>query len=132
MFYDVDGNPITVLNSDWNRILAVTWAAVMASALVIVAKVKWSNWHKVCSYLEGLLIAAFIGVSAWACTTFTGVQGAIRGPSNAYFGLWGTFFSSLTVFGTWLRETGGAQKLRHLSQSTGSSIARGLGRGPTQ
>jgi hypothetical protein len=30
-------------------------------------------------------------------------------PSNVYFGVWGTFFSSLFTFGTWLKETNHSQ-----------------------
>lgn len=133
-FYDIEGTPIVLVNSEWIRTIAISWSTVVVSGLVIGAKIKWKTWHKAYSYLEGLLIAALIGVSAWGCTTFTGVQGPIRSPSNAYFGLWGVFFSSLTTFGTWLRETGGAQKLRQfsLSVATGNSIGRGLGLGSSR
>lgn len=126
VFYDSNGTPVVPVTSDWIRAVVITWTAVVTSALVMAAKIKWDNWQKVYSYCEGLLIATFIGVAAWVCTTFTGVQGPIRGPSNAYFGLWGIFFSSLATFGTWLRETGGAQKLRQfsLSVATGHSMGR--------
>lgn len=121
IFYDVDGEPIVQKQSNWVRTVAITWSTVAVSGCVIFAKTMWGNWKGALSYFEGLLIATFIGVTAWVCTSYTGVQGVIIGPSNAYFGVWGVFFSSLSTFGTWLIETGAPQQLRHFS----SSVRRG-------
>ena len=43
--------------------------------------------------LEGLIMLAGVGAKFWVIVEFSGVAGVINGLSNAYFGLWGTFFS---------------------------------------
>jgi hypothetical protein len=43
-------------------------------------------------------------------------QGVINGLSNAYFGIWGSFFNSVFAFGTWLHENKHESILRDPSQ----------------
>lgn len=43
--------------------------------------------------LEGLIMLAGVGAKFWVIVEFSGVAGVVNGLSNAYFGLWGTFFS---------------------------------------
>jgi hypothetical protein len=104
VFYDNQGKLIVPVNFEWIQAILTAWGTVLLSGMVILFKVKFI-WKPVFSYLEGLLIFSLSIMSAWACTTFTGVQGLILGPSNPYFGMWGVFFSSLATLGTWLRET---------------------------
>jgi hypothetical protein len=34
----------------------------------------------------------------------SGVDGVVNGSTNGYFSLWGAFFNSVFLLGTWLRE----------------------------
>jgi hypothetical protein len=54
--------------------------------------------------LEGFIILTATGCKFWVILEYTGVDGVINGLSNAYFGVWGSFFNSVFAFGTWLRE----------------------------
>lgn len=46
---------------------------------------------------EGLIMLAGMGAKFWVIVEFSGVAGVINGLSNAYFGLWGTFFSEYNL-----------------------------------
>jgi hypothetical protein len=113
-----DGLPYKPPNSEWVRALVISWVFVGIAAFSIYAKYMWVTWRSKWSYVEGLIIASMIGLTAWVCTTYTGVQGAIAGPTNAYFGVWGVFFCTLLTFGTWLRETNGVQDIRRRISSS--------------
>lgn len=54
--------------------------------------------------IEGLVIFISAALKFWIILTYTGVDDVISGLSNAYFGVWGSFFNSVFTFGTWLRE----------------------------
>mmetsp|Transcript_3398 Transcript_3398/g.5596 ORF Transcript_3398/g.5596 Transcript_3398/m.5596 type:complete len:396 (+) Transcript_3398:115-1302(+) len=116
-----DGTPYRPPIQDWVRALSVSWSFVGIASFSIYAKVMFVTWRKQWSYVEGVVIATLIGLTAWACTTYTGVQGAVAGPTNAYFGIWGVFFSNLATFGTWLRETNGVSHIRRRITSSISS-----------
>ncbi len=54
--------------------------------------------------LEGILLLSLIGFWTLSVFRFTGVNGLVNGPSNAYFGSWGCFFCSISTFGKWKIE----------------------------
>jgi hypothetical protein len=54
--------------------------------------------------MEGLLILMSTGLKFWVILRYAAVDGVIPGLSNAYFGVWGSFFNGVFCFGTWLRE----------------------------
>ena len=54
--------------------------------------------------MEGLLILMTTGLKFWVILRYAAVDGVIPGLSNAYFGVWGSFFNGVFCFGTWLRE----------------------------
>ena len=54
--------------------------------------------------MEGLLILLSTGLKFWVILRYAAVDGVIPGLSNAYFGVWGSFFNGVFCFGTWLRE----------------------------
>lgn len=123
VFYQ-DGEVVQVQSNQLYRMLAITWVWVLTSIICLFAKFYWTHWKiwKLKWYMiEGLILVASIGVLAWATTTFTGVQATINGPANAYFGLWGSFFSSLLTFGTWIRENDAARKIMRRSSAASSS-----------
>ena len=55
-------------------------------------------WRQV----EVILILGMFGLYGWVIFSQLSVYNE---PSNVYFGVWGTFFSSIFTFGTWLKET---------------------------
>mmetsp|Transcript_21074 Transcript_21074/g.31196 ORF Transcript_21074/g.31196 Transcript_21074/m.31196 type:complete len:373 (+) Transcript_21074:142-1260(+) len=56
-------------------------------------------WH----LLEGLLSFLLSSFWTWVVFRFTGINGTINEPSNNYFGVWGSFFYSISTFGIWLK-----------------------------
>jgi hypothetical protein len=51
---------------------------------------------------EVILILGIFGLYAWIIFSRLSFYNE---PTNVYFGVWGTFFSSIFTFGTWLKET---------------------------
>ena len=88
----------------------IQWIMVISSIVVVgcciiallinMACKNFASWYK----LEGLVIFALSGYWSWVVFTMTGVNGLVHGPSNAYFGIWGSFFFAISTFGSWLKE----------------------------
>lgn len=88
----------------------IQWIMVISSIVVVgccilallmnMACINFVSWYK----LEGLIIFALSGYWSWVVFTMTGVNGLVHGPSNAYFGVWGSFFFAISTFGSWLKE----------------------------
>ena len=53
---------------------------------------------------EGLIILLMVGVFFFLLFVHSGVDGVVNGLTNSYFSLWGAFFNSVFLLGTWLRE----------------------------
>jgi hypothetical protein len=53
---------------------------------------------------EGFILAVATGCKFWVILEYAAVDGVIPGLSNAYFGVWGSFFNGVFALGTWLRE----------------------------
>lgn len=113
-FIDNDEQSILSDQGEWTRAISICWGMFGVSLLSIYASIKWgqdqpirfccdavTSWR----YVEGLILVGFVGGSGWISIEYTGVQGPIQAPSNAYFGVWGLFFSSLITFGSWMRQT---------------------------
>ena len=108
--------PFILEANDWRIVLAVVWTEVAVCMIAIVVNEGFSSpfsFQRVfgtyrCSFgwrqLEGLIFVTAIGAKFWVILEYAGVDGVINGLSNAYFGMWGTFFNSVFTFGTWLRE----------------------------
>lgn len=60
--------------------------------------------HALDEFYPYTLQCTFCSAKFWAILEFTGYGETINGLSNAYFGIWGSFFNSVFAFGTWLRE----------------------------
>lgn len=114
-FTGEEGTPEKPSQKMWIQGLSITWSSTATSGLFIMAKMLWKTWKRGWVYFEGFVVAAFVGTYIYICVTYTGIAGYISGPSNAYFGVWGTFFASLITFGTWLRENRSVQQLRQFS-----------------
>jgi len=88
----------------------IQWIMIISSIVVVgccilalmmnMACTTFVSWYK----LEGLIIFALSGYWSWVVFTVTGVNGLVHGPSNAYFGIWGSFFYAISTFGAWLKE----------------------------
>jgi len=131
----------------WTMVVVVLWTEVLTCALVValneffVNSVKFPcnirrttgmyrfvfGWRQ----LEGLFILVSSAIKFWAILRYTGVDGVINGLSNAYFGIWGSFFNSVFALGTWLRENKNLEWIvrvdvegenRHQSQSSDNSV----------
>jgi len=55
------------------------------------------HWHKI----ELVILVILIGFWTWAVFRFTGINGLVNGPGNSYFGAWGSFACSISIFGSW-------------------------------
>lgn len=115
------GEELVLKEDDWTIVLAVTWAEVALCALVVAFnevlfvsswQFPFRIWGGEVVYrvvfgwrqFEGMLILVSMGAKFYAILEYTGVDGVINGLSNAYFGIWGSFFNSVFTFGTWLHE----------------------------
>ena len=113
--FRLKGDELVLDFGSWMRILGLVWAVVFCCIVAIFFNHFWTktwklklssecrfvlNWR----FLEGLLILTLMGIKFWIILTYTGIDGAINGLNNAYFGIWGSFFNTVFTFGTWLRE----------------------------
>jgi len=117
LVFRLQGERLQLSNSDWTIILAVIWAEF---ALCVLVSIINETLDRSCAlpllcgprdrvyvgwrHLEGLIALGTLGGKCWFILTYTGVDGVVNGLSNAYFGVWGSFFNSVFTFGTWLRE----------------------------
>jgi hypothetical protein len=121
---------VQLVDKDWNIILSVVWSEVGMCILAIYLNEHCSNAWKlpcrirprsnnhdnnnndrdtyrcVCGWrqIEGLVILVASGCKFYVILNYASVSGVISGLSNAYFGLWGSFFNGIFCLGTWIRE----------------------------
>ncbi len=114
------GERLNLTDEDWIIILSVIWSEVALCCLTVALnEVYLILWHFPCRFrreqsmfrfefgwrqIEVIIILVSTGAKFWAILEYSGVDGVINGLSNAYFGLWGSFFHSVFAFGTWLYE----------------------------
>lgn len=114
------GEALDVENDTWTNVLVIVWSDVLVCILVIAFnEIFVASWQFPCQIrrstgiyhfvfgwrqLEVLIILIMMGLKFYGILEYTGVEGVINGLSNAYFGIWGSFFNSVFSFGTWLRE----------------------------
>ena len=55
-------------------------------------------------HCEGFIVLCMVAVFYFLLIENSGVDGVVNGLNNAYFSLWGAFFNSVFLLGTWLRE----------------------------
>lgn len=129
MYYNRDeivlrynGDALDLVTKDWIIILSVVWSevAVCLTAIMLNESSFQTSWQLPCvvtrstgnyrcvlgwRQLEGVVIGLATGCKFWVILRYATVDGVIPGLSNAYFGVWGSFFNSVFALGTWLRET---------------------------
>lgn len=129
--YDIElkyqDEPVQLVDKDWNVILSVVWTEVGMCVLAIYLNEYCSNAWKlpcrirhrsnnnnddagtyrcVCGWrqIEGFVILVASGCKFYVILKYAAANGVISGLSNAYFGLWGSFFNGIFCLGTWIRE----------------------------
>lgn len=104
-------------DDEWIVVLAVVWG-LLALGLVGILLNHYSNQPIIAirlvrsrsrivlgwRHFEGIVIMLLLGVFFFLLIVYAGVDGVINGLTNSYFSLWGAFFNSVFLFGTWLRE----------------------------
>ena len=108
----VNGQPFRIPAQEWYLPLGLSFGFLGLSLIVFVGNCYVSAWKiKLCGeyYLEWrhfelLTILGLLGTWSWIIFVYTGVDDEINRPGNAYFGIWGTFFNTIFILGTWLRE----------------------------
>lgn len=126
------GEILELQADNWKLVLAIVWTEVTVCVLAMILNESFiDTWHLpvtirgpsglarfTCGWrqLEGLIMLAGVGAKCWVIVEFSGVAGVINGLSNAYFGLWGTFFNSVFGLGTWLREN---KRFEYVSREAG-------------
>lgn len=123
------GETLRLQGHEWVTILIVVWAEVVLCFLAVALNETQSCvfspgsgrsvWQLPCvvrrptgSYRcvlgwrqwEGVALILATGLKFWVILEYSSVDGVIPGLSNAYFGLWGSFFNGVFCTGTWLRE----------------------------
>jgi hypothetical protein len=99
------GDELYLRDSGWAMVLGLVWAEVGICLLAIFLN-EWSREKLSCSIkrkngrcifgwrqMEGIVMLCGVSVKVWVIVEYTGVDGVINGLSNAYFGIWGSFFS---------------------------------------
>ncbi|CAB9504165.1 expressed unknown protein [Seminavis robusta] len=115
ILFQLEGEVIVLNQGDWTRILVMVWSEVFLCFMALFFNHVWStalklnfpggcrfvlNWR----FLEGLLISSMVAFKFWVILKYTGADGVISGVNNTYCGIFGSFFSIVFTFGTWLRE----------------------------
>jgi hypothetical protein len=102
-------------DQDWRVVLAIVWS-FLGLGLISVMLNHYSTqsleirlgsnsqivlgWR----HFEGIIILFMVGVFFFLLIEHSGVDGVVNGLTNSYFSLWGAFFNSVFLLGTWLRE----------------------------
>lgn len=108
-----DGTDLT--DQDWKVVLALIWSFVgLAMTCVILnhystrsIQVRLGTHARIIlgwRHFEGIVILFMVGVFFFLLIELSGVDGVVNGSTNGYFSLWGAFFNSVFLLGTWLRE----------------------------
>lgn len=106
----IDGKVYKPARMQWVQAFSIVWGSVGICLFELMFNNYWKGITRGSRvvldgrYLEGVLLLCMISLWFWILVEFTGVGRLASGPSNAYFGTWGTFFGSIITFGTWLKE----------------------------
>lgn len=108
-----DGTDLT--EQDWKVVLALIWSFLgLGIACVLLnhystrsIQVRLGTNARIIlgwRHIEGVVILFMVGVFFYLLIQHSGVDGVVNGSTNGYFSLWGAFFNSVFLLGTWLRE----------------------------
>ncbi|KAL7568208.1 hypothetical protein ACA910_004209 [Epithemia clementina (nom. ined.)] len=135
-----EGEVGNLQNNQWLWVMSVFWFEVFNCIIAIIINDLSTEHRKLpctctrsseryrCVFgwrqMEGIIMIAWIGVKFWVIWDFTGVDGVINGLSNAYFGIWGSFFNSVFALGTWLRENQDMEYIVRDEPNENNEVAR--------
>jgi hypothetical protein len=104
------GSDLDLRDNGWVMVLSIVWVEVATSLLAIILNESVvGGWELPCSVkrksgtyscvfgwrqMEGLVMLLGVSAKVWVIVENTGADGVINGISNAYFGIWGSFFST--------------------------------------
>jgi hypothetical protein len=136
--FGADGSDLS--DQDWRIVLAIFWS-FLGLALISVVLNHYSTQSLDIRYgstnsrillgwrhFEGIIILIMVGVFFFLLIEHSGVDGVVNGLTNAYFSLWGAFFNSVFLLGTWLREN---KKIEYYVDDGDGSVTRDSNRGVT-
>jgi hypothetical protein len=123
-------------DQDWFIVLALVWS-FLGLGIISVALNHYSTqsldircgdrcrivigWR----HFEGLIIMFMLLVFFFLLIEHSGVNGVVNGLNNSYFSIWGAFFNSVFLLGTWLRENKNILKDdSHANGNRGISLVR--------
>ena len=94
------------LKSRSNLVLSISTASSVVCCIFVLLMNRVCSGT--CAYIsvgiEGILSLAMCVLWTWIVFRFTGVNGIVNGPSNSYFGIWGTFYYSINTFGIYFKD----------------------------
>lgn len=108
-----DGTDLS--DRDWRIVLAIIWSFLGLGLICIVLNhystqsinIRLGANSRIIlgwRHCEGIIILFMVGVFFFLLIEHSGVDGVVNGSTNGYFSLWGAFFNSVFLLGTWLRE----------------------------
>lgn len=109
------GKIVNLTLRDWYKVLGFCWFFVFVCIMALLfnqfleksCELRLFGGSRVIlgwRQTEGIIIFFMIGVFFWIIFDYTGVDAVMNGLPNAYFSVWGCFFNSIFLLGTWLRE----------------------------
>jgi hypothetical protein len=114
------GQPLDLVHKDWIIILSVVWSETALCLIAIYLNERMETSCRLPCYVrrstgtyrcvlgwrqwEGFVLLVATACKFWVILKYASVDGVIPGLSNAYFGVWGSFFNGVFCLGTWLRE----------------------------
>eukprot|EP00980_Cylindrotheca_fusiformis_P031384 scaffold26283_cov108-Cylindrotheca_fusiformis.AAC.3 len=110
-----EGKIVHLALGDWYKILGFCWFFVFVCIMALLfnqfleksCELRVLGGSRVIlgwRQAEGIIIVFMLVVFFWIIYGYTGVDAVMNGLPNAYFSVWGSFFNSIFLLGTWLRE----------------------------
>ncbi len=102
-------------DQNWRIVLAMIWSFLGLGLICVLLNHYstqsidirlFSNSRIILGWrhFEGIVVLFMVGVFFVLLMKYSGVDGVVNGSTNGYFSLWGAFFNSVFLLGTWLRE----------------------------
>eukprot|EP00980_Cylindrotheca_fusiformis_P009176 scaffold1996_cov127-Cylindrotheca_fusiformis.AAC.13 len=109
------GEIVNLALGDWYKVLGFCWFFVFVCIMALLfnqfldksCELRVFGGSRVIlgwRQTEGIIIVFMLVVFFWIIYGYTGVDAVMNGLPNAYFSVWGCFFNSIFLLGTWLRE----------------------------
>lgn len=111
--FGTDGTDLS--DQDWRIVLAIIWSFLGLGLISVLLNhyatqsidIRFGANSRIVlgwRHCEGAIILVMVGGFFFLLIDHSGVDGVVNGLTNSYFSLWGAFFNSVFLLGTWLRE----------------------------